>query len=224
MENSILYASGIACVIAIVVISGFLLPDMAGTGPELTGGAAVIDTDESGDVSVDSDGGGGQPYSGMSEGPDASTGDEAEEGMDGTTGGVVGLSGSSGSIGGTSTSSSKSPFAGPSGISRTIASPTENAGENVTIRIDVRLSGGERFYLFYEVPPTQFLIVDKGSIAMDPDDHLNKAVIQNAADTSYTYVLSAPTSPGTYGFSGYYQIEGMDNPVNISGPSTIGVV
>lgn len=112
-----------------------------------------------------------------------------------------------------------------SSITRTISPTTVSPGGIITVTLDVNVND-ERFYIIEEIPPepkNDWVVTDKGEFHVDPQNHIKYVQLQNAADTSYTIQLRAPTTPGTYEFTGIYQMDGMDNPADISGQSMVTV-
>lgn len=110
--------------------------------------------------------------------------------------------------------------ANPGSVTRSMTPATPGGEVTVTLTVDV---DGERFYAIDEDPPDGFEIVNAGDLVKDPSDHLKKVVFQNAADTTFSYILKAPTTIGEYSFSGIYQMDGMDSPADIGGFSSITI-
>jgi len=113
--------------------------------------------------------------------------------------------------------------ASPGTISRTVTPSVVKPGGEVTVTLDVKVVPGERYYLIDETPPADWTIQDTGELVQDANNHLKIVHLQNAADKTYTYVLTSPSSDGPYSFSGIYQIDGMDKPGQIAGPATVTV-
>lgn len=113
--------------------------------------------------------------------------------------------------------------ASPGSMTRTITPSVVQPGGEVTVTLDVKVSAGERYYLIDETPPPALSIMDTGELIKDTQDHLKIVQLQNAVDKSYTYTLKAPEAEGEYGFSGIYQIDGMEQPADVAGTSTLTV-
>lgn len=113
--------------------------------------------------------------------------------------------------------------ASPGSMSRTITPSVVQPGGEVTVTLDVKVSAVERYYLIDETPPQALTIEDTGELIKDTHDHLKIVQLQNAADKSYTYTLKAPDAEGIYEFSGIYQIDGMDQPADFGGASSLTV-
>jgi hypothetical protein len=107
-------------------------------------------------------------------------------------------------------------------VTRTISPGTVAPGGTVTVTLNVDVNN-ERFYIIEEIPPAGWEVVDSGIFIVDPQGHLKWVQLQNAADTTYTFTMKAPSVAGSYEFTGIYQMDGMDNSVRISGPSTATV-
>jgi len=97
-------------------------------------------------------------------------------------------------------------------------------GETVLVSLDVSITGGEAFYLLDEIVPAGWTITSPGSGDPIQPGHLKWVIIQNAADTRYTYEAKAPAAEGEYAFSGIYMFQGMTSEGNIQGDSRIRVV
>ena len=111
----------------------------------------------------------------------------------------------------------------PGSITRSLASSVVAPGGEVAVTLDVKIASGERYYIIDEIPPAGWTIQDKGSLIKDSNNHLKMVVLQNPVDKKYTYVLKAPNEEGSYSFSGIYQVDKMDAPAEIGGPSEITV-
>jgi hypothetical protein len=109
-----------------------------------------------------------------------------------------------------------------SGITRTITPTTVSPDGTVTVTLDVTVNE-ERFYIIEEIPPSNWTVVDVGELIRDNKGHLKYVQLQNAADKTFTFTMKAPSSPGSYTFSGIYQMDGMEDPADISGPSSVTV-
>ncbi|MBN2331085.1 MAG: hypothetical protein JXC85_04665 [Candidatus Aenigmarchaeota archaeon] len=113
--------------------------------------------------------------------------------------------------------------ASPGSITRNIYPAAVSPGDEVTVTLDVKVSAGERYYLIDETPPSELQIQDTGELIEDAQGHLKIVQLQNAADRSYTYRLKAPDAEGAFVFSGIYQIDGMDQPAEVAGASSLNV-
>jgi hypothetical protein len=93
----------------------------------------------------------------------------------------------------------------------------------VTVTLTIDVQEGERFYAIDETPPSALAIGEIGDLRKDVNDHLKYVKLQNPFDTSFTYTMTAPETEGTYTFTGIYQIDGMEDPVEIGGQTTLTV-
>jgi len=114
-------------------------------------------------------------------------------------------------------------------VSRDIPDGTVAPGGRVSITLNIGVLSGDRFYLIDEVIPSGWTIyssgslVDAGTVNASEAGHLKTVVTSGVSDTSYTYTIKAPSTTGTHVFSGTYQIDGMDDPQNMDGESSITV-
>ncbi len=97
-----------------------------------------------------------------------------------------------------------------------------SAVELGTVR-ELRAEPPAGLQLFAQEPPQALTIEDIGELIKDTQDHLKIVQLQDAADKSYTYKLKAPDAEGIYEFSGIYQIDGMDQPADVGGASSLTV-
>ena len=109
-----------------------------------------------------------------------------------------------------------------SGITRAITPSTVAPGGTITVTLTVNVND-ERFYIIEEIPPSELSVIDVGDFKVDPQGHIKWVQLQDAADTTYTLTMKAPDTAGSYTFTGIYQMDGMDNPADIAGPSTVTV-
>ncbi len=114
-------------------------------------------------------------------------------------------------------------------VTRVLPAGPVTPGSRVSVTLNVGIIPGDRFYLIEEIIPRGWTIIDSGDLVdagkinASEAGHLKKAVISGADDTSYTYILEAPVSAGTYTFSGIFRIENMISEENIRGDNTIAV-
>ncbi len=127
-------------------------------------------------------------------------------------------------------------------VTRDIQQDTVAPSGQVSVALNLGILPGDMFYLIDEVIPGGWNVTNNGGLVYMYDSpaicnnetppgcgdgryHLKLAVINQSgvSDTSYTYVLAAPSSAGTHAFSGTYQIDGMSGPQIIGGESGITV-
>ena len=121
-----------------------------------------------------------------------------------------------------------------SSVTRSFSKTTLNPGESFSVTLNVVVGSGENFYLIDEIlPSTAWIITNNGGLDTTQAGHLKFGCINGLGctptSTSYTYTLTAPTTPGVYTFSGTYGFESLDsttptifgaNQVTISGSSS----
>ncbi len=110
-----------------------------------------------------------------------------------------------------------------SSISRSLSAQSISVGQTVTVTLNVSIRNGETYYAIDEVIPSGMTVSNAGTGNTTYTGHIRWVVIENAANTLYTYVLSAGTS-GSKVFNGTYMVEGMTNEVLISGTNSLTVV
>jgi hypothetical protein len=115
------------------------------------------------------------------------------------------------------------PLSSASVITRSLPQ-TALPGETVSVSLDVSITGGEAFYLLDEKAPAGWTITSPGSGDPIQPGHLKWVIIQNAANTRYTYEVKAPAAEGDNAFSGIYMFQGMAAEGAIQGDSSIRVV
>lgn len=93
-------------------------------------------------------------------------------------------------------------------VSRGFSSPTVSPGGPLTVTLTVDIiSTGDTYYALEEAIPNDWIVTDDGGGVTSNSSRLAWIVISGAADTTYTYALTAPASAGSYGFGGVYQFE-----------------
>ena len=97
-------------------------------------------------------------------------------------------------------------------------------GVNVTLHITIG-ADNHTYYAIEEVFPDGWNLIDEGGGSVTGNSirwfYLGD---RNANNASYNYKLSAPSTAGTYSFSGQYFIEGMNNETEINGVNTLTVI
>lgn len=116
-------------------------------------------------------------------------------------------------------------FSQASTVSRSFSSTTVNPSSNLTVTLAVDVTGSETYYAIDESIPSGWAIANRGTADNNQAGHLKWVVIENAADKTYTYVLTAPSTARTTTFSGIYMFEGMASETQIAGQNqvTVGV-
>ena len=93
-------------------------------------------------------------------------------------------------------------------------------GTDVNVTLTVTLSPAQTYYAIDETIPSGWAIKSTGAGDNSQAGHLKWLVIQSAASTSYTYILTTPSSAGTGTFSGKYMFEGQTAEQTVKGPYT----
>jgi len=108
-------------------------------------------------------------------------------------------------------------------VTRSLSAAEVAPGQDITVTLTARIESGETFYAVDEIFPADWTVKDAGSGATGHAGHVKWAVIENAVDTTYSYVLTAPSQAGTGRFSGKYMFEGMESEVDIAGQKQASV-
>jgi len=108
-------------------------------------------------------------------------------------------------------------------ITRGLSSTTVAPGADLTVTLTVGVSEGETYYTVDELVPTGWTIKDSGTATTEHSGHLKWLVIQNAADTSYTYTLTAPSTPGQTTISGKVGFKAINGEEDIGGQTSVTV-
>lgn len=108
-------------------------------------------------------------------------------------------------------------------ITRSLSSATVSPGEDLAVTLTITITEEETFYAIDELVPEGWTIKDAGTGSAKHEGHLKWVVIQNAANTTYTYVLTAPAEEETATLAGRYQFEGMTTEANIGGTTSVTV-
>lgn len=108
-------------------------------------------------------------------------------------------------------------------VTRTLSSAEVEAGSDLTVTLEVRVSEGESYYGVDELIPEGWALKDAGDAATGHAGHLKWLVIQDANDSTYTYVLTAPGTQGQFSFSGNAMFEAQGSESAIGGQSTVTV-
>jgi len=104
-------------------------------------------------------------------------------------------------------------------FSQTVITP--NTLLNVTISIDIE---GEDYITVDELIPEGWTLVSSGGLDTSEAGHLKFLALGTVIpDQQYTYTLKAPESTGSHLFTGSYQAQGMDNPSEISGSTSVKI-
>jgi len=106
------------------------------------------------------------------------------------------------------------------GVTRVFAEDTVSPGAETKIKLYVNLEPEQTYYLFEEGVPKEFQVLDGET---DPNNKLKQIEIQNAKSTVVEYRVKAPSTPGTYTWTGEYAVEFMDGPADIMGDTTLTV-
>ncbi|HLD58093.1 MAG TPA: hypothetical protein VI977_00425 [archaeon] len=114
-------------------------------------------------------------------------------------------------------------------VVRSLSSLNALHGTNVTVSLRATVGTGHTYYAIDEVVPTGWTIANLGGADNTQAGHLKWLVITGAANTTYTYVLTAPASAGTgtfgapSGTTAKYMFEGQSLEQQIRGSYTVTV-
>jgi hypothetical protein len=114
------------------------------------------------------------------------------------------------------------PFSLAGSVTRSFSSSTVAQGNQINVNLTVSVTG-ETYYALDEVYPSGWTIISNGGLNSSESRHLKIAVYQSAANRVYTYVIQAPSTIGTYTWSGTYMFEGMSTEQNIAGSTQVTV-
>ncbi len=117
-------------------------------------------------------------------------------------------------------------FTFASTVTRSFSATTVQPGADLTVTLTVDITAAETYYAIDEVLPSGWTVKsyeDTGSA--EHAGHLKwvDANVTDAADTPYTYVVTAPSQSGTADFSGIFMFEGMEIETPISGQTRVTV-
>lgn len=110
-----------------------------------------------------------------------------------------------------------------SSVSRSFSDTVIEVGTDLTVTLTVDVTNGETYYAIEETIPGGWVIKDAGTGSSNTGASLKWLVIEGAIDTTYTYVLTAPSSNEITSFSGSYMFEGMSSINEISGERDVTV-
>jgi len=98
-------------------------------------------------------------------------------------------------------------------ITRSFSAATIARSSDLTVTLTVTVANPTTQYAYAidENIPAGWAIKSPGSGATDQNGHLKWVEIQSAASTTYSYVLTAPSTTGTATFSGDYRFSDMNN-------------
>lgn len=108
-------------------------------------------------------------------------------------------------------------------ISRQFSSTIVNAGDIVTVTLDVSIDSSEAYYVIEEYVPDMWSVVDGGGGIANNANILKWAVIQDVDDATYVYTVKAPSQTGSYNFDGVYMFEGFNEQESIKGKTIVSV-
>jgi len=110
-----------------------------------------------------------------------------------------------------------------SAVSRSFTSPV-NADANLSVTLTVTVAAGDAIYGIDETFPSGFTVVDGNGGTVTPNGHIMWIITGSSSGTkTYTYKIKAPSTAGTYTFSGIYQFESASSSSSISGSTSITV-
>ncbi len=110
-------------------------------------------------------------------------------------------------------------------VSRNFSETTVEIDSNVTVTLTVDITGSETYYAIDESIPTGWTVAyaDNEPDSIQQSGHIKLVVIENATNTTHTYILTAPNQAETTTFLGIYMLEGMNNEAQISGENQVTV-
>ncbi|MEM7815752.1 MAG: putative metal-binding motif-containing protein [Candidatus Aenigmatarchaeota archaeon] len=111
-----------------------------------------------------------------------------------------------------------------SSVSRTFSKTTLSPGENLIVNLTVSITlPQDTYYAIDEVYPSGWTVVSTDG-DRNQSGHIKWVVIENGVNTTYTYIIKAPTTTGTYTFSGIYMFNSTyPNEIQISGQNEVQV-
>jgi hypothetical protein len=109
-------------------------------------------------------------------------------------------------------------------ITRGFSSGSLSPGNQLTVTLSVDVNSSETYFALDEGYPPAWNLVDSGGLDTNHSYHLKNVTIQDARDTQFVYVLTAPSQAGTYAWSGIYMLEGMEDERDILGPAQVTVL
>ncbi|MDD5147887.1 MAG: hypothetical protein PHH08_00300 [Candidatus ainarchaeum sp.] len=107
-------------------------------------------------------------------------------------------------------------------VVRGLSSSMVPAGQDLVVTLKANV-GTQTFYAIDEIPPEGWTIKDAGQGSIDAQGHLKWLVLEKAATTTYTYVLTAPAEKGSFSFSGKCMFEGQAAEQQIKGATNVTV-
>jgi hypothetical protein len=90
-------------------------------------------------------------------------------------------------------------------------------GGDLAVKLIVDVNNSENYYAIEETPPSNWIVKDTGTGSLGIDKRIRWAVIDNAIDINYNYILKAPTRGEIATFYGEYMAEGMPLSKEIEG-------
>ena len=96
-----------------------------------------------------------------------------------------------------------------------------DAGDQVTVTLDVSISEKDTFYAIEEYVPDGWKIIDSGGGDSSDSNVLMWVAFQGAEDTTYSYIVQA--QEGADSFGGVYMFETFDSLKTTAGDNTIVV-
>ena len=92
-------------------------------------------------------------------------------------------------------------------VARSFSSSTVSLGGSVDVILTVDIINDEDLYVLEEGIPSAWTVTDDAGGATSNSSKLAWAVISGAVDTTYTYIVQAPSVVGSYDFGGMYLFE-----------------
>lgn len=92
------------------------------------------------------------------------------------------------------------------------------SGDEITVTLHIELNEDQSYYLFDEIVPEGLEVLDKET---DSANHLKEIIIEDAVSSKYTYKIKG--APGQYTFKGEYALDGMAEPAEIMGDTSLTI-
>ena len=115
------------------------------------------------------------------------------------------------------------PLASAASVTRSFSPAIVSPGGQVTVNLDVDVTGAEDYYVIDEIFPSGWTMMNPGEGITEHPGHWKYVVIEGAENKRFSYILQAPETEGSAEFSGKYMFGGMEDSIDIIGPTDIVV-
>jgi hypothetical protein len=113
------------------------------------------------------------------------------------------------------------PLASAASVTRSFSPAVVPPGGQVTVNLNVNVTGAADYYVIDEIFPSGWTMIDPGEGITQHSGHWKFVVIEGAENKIFSYVLQAPETKGSAAFSGKYMFGGMEDSIDIEGPTNI---